>query len=80
MTVKMIKELGRRVGTQKQKLQMFNKEFKNIRNNQTEMRNTITAMKNTLEGISGRVNDAKEQTSELEDRAVGITATEQKKE
>ena len=33
-------------------------------------------MKNTLEGINSRLNDAKEQISELEDRAVEITATE----
>jgi len=42
-------------------LEIFNKEFKNIRNNQTEMKNTLTAMKNTLEGINSRLNDAKEQ-------------------
>ena len=36
-------------------------------------------MKNTLEGIN-RINKAKEQISELEDRVVEITATEQNKE
>ena len=37
-------------------------------------------MKNTLEGIDSRINDAEEQTSELEDRMVKITAMEQNKE
>ena len=37
-------------------------------------------MKNTLEGINSRLNDIEEQISELEDRVVEITATEQKKE
>ena len=31
------------------------------------MNNTITEMKNTLEGINGRINEAEEQVSELED-------------
>ena len=34
------------------------------------MNNTITEMKNTLEGINGRINEAEEQVSELEDRMV----------
>ena len=37
-------------------------------------------MKNTLEGINSRINEAEEQISELEDRVVEITATEQNKE
>ena len=36
-------------------------------------------MKNTLEGINCRLNDKEEQISELEDRVVEITDTEQKK-
>ena len=36
-------------------------------------------MKNTLEGISGRVTEAEEWISELEDRMVEITAEEQNK-
>ena len=44
------------------------------------MNNTITEMKNTLEGINSRINEAEEQRSELEDRMVEITATEQNKE
>jgi len=37
-------------------------------------------MKNTLEGISGRITEAEEWISELEDRMVEITAVEQNKE
>ena len=37
-------------------------------------------MKNTLEGINSRLNKAEEWISELEDRVVEITTTEQKKE
>ena len=44
------------------------------------MKNTITEMKNTLEAISSRINEAEEQSSELEDRVVEITAMEQDKE
>ena len=40
------------------------------------MNNTITEMNNTLEGISSRITEAEEQTSDLEDRMVEITAME----
>ena len=44
------------------------------------MNNTITEMKNTLEGINSRINEAKEQVSELEDRMVEtLTWNRQKK-
>ena len=45
MTVKMIKELGRRMDTQSEKSEIFNKELENIKNNQTELKNTITEIK-----------------------------------
>ena len=37
-------------------------------------------MKHTLEGINSRITEAEEQISELEDRVVEITATEQNTE
>ena len=37
-------------------------------------------MKNTLEGISSRITETEEWTSEPEDRMVEITAAEQNKE
>ena len=43
------------------------------------MNNTITEMKNTLQGIKSRMTEAEEQISDLEDRMVEITATEQNK-
>ena len=44
------------------------------------MNNIITKMKNTLEGINSRVTEAEEQISDLKDRMVEITASEQNKE
>ena len=37
-------------------------------------------MKTTLEGINSRITEAEEQISDLEDKRVEITATEQNKE
>ncbi len=48
MTVKMIKELRRRMDDQSKKLEFFLKRVRPLKNNKTEMRNTITEMKNTL--------------------------------
>ena len=44
------------------------------------MNNTITEMKNTLEGTNITITEAEEQISDLEDRMVEFTATEQNKE
>ena len=44
------------------------------------MNSTITKMKNTLEGINSRITEAEELISDLEDRTVEFTATEQNKE
>ena len=44
------------------------------------MNNTVTEMKNTLEGIYSRITEAEEQISDLEDKIVEITTTEQNKE
>ena len=44
------------------------------------MNNTITEMKNTLEGINSKITEAEEWKSDLEDRMVEFTATEQNKE
>ena len=44
------------------------------------MNNTITEMKNTLEGITSRITEAEEWISDLADRMVEITVTEQNKE
>ena len=44
------------------------------------MNNTITEMKNTPQGINSRITEAEEQISDLEDRMVEFTATEQNKD
>ena len=79
MIVKMIKDLGRRMDAQNEKLEVFNNELENIQNNKMKM-NTITEMKNTPGEINSRLNDSEEQTDGLEDNVVQITTTEQKKE
>ena len=60
MIIKMIKEFGRRMNAQREKLEVFNNELANIKNNQTELKNTTTEMKNTLQGINNRLNEAEE--------------------
>ena len=89
MIVKMIQDLRERMGAKTEKRQeMFNKELEELRNKhreelkdrKTEMNNTITEKKNTLEGINSRITEAEEWISDLEDRMVEITATEQNKE
>ena len=55
------------------------KDIEEIKNKQTEMNNTITEIKNTLEGTSRRITESEEQTSQLEDKMVEITAEEQNK-
>ena len=44
------------------------------------MNDTVTEMKNTIEGINSRITEAEEQISDLEDRMVEFTVTEQNKE
>ena len=47
-----------------------------LKNNQPMMNNTINAIKNILEGINNIITEKEEQTLELEDRMVEITAEE----
>ena len=49
---------------------MFTKDLGELENKQTEM-------SNALEGIKSRITEAEEWINDLEDRMVGITATEQ---
>ena len=44
------------------------------------MNNTINEMKNSLEGINSRITEAEERISDLEDKIVEITTTEQNRE
>ena len=44
------------------------------------MNNTITEIKNSLEGINTRITQAEERISDLEDKILEITITEQNKQ
>ena len=81
MIVKMIQGLGKRMEAKIKKVQeMFNKDLEELKNKQTEMNSTITEMKTTREGINSRITEAEERISDLEDRMVEFTATEQNKD
>ena len=67
MIVKMIQDVRNRM----EKMQeMFTKDLEEIKNKQTEMNNI-------LEGINSRITEAEEWISDLENRMVEITASEQ---
>ena len=51
-----------------------------LKSEQTMMNNTISETKNSLEGINCRITEAEERISDLEDKVVEITTTEQNKE
>ena len=71
MIVKMIQDLGKRMEAKIEKMQkMFTKDLEELKNKQTEMNNT-------LKEIHSRTAEAETQINDLEDRMVGITATEQ---
>ena len=78
MLVKMIQNLGNRM----EKIQeTFNKDLEELKSKQTMMNNTINEIKNSLEGINSRITEAEEEwISDLEDKIVEITTTEQNKE
>ena len=77
MIVKMIPNLGNRIGKMQE---TFNKDVEDLKRNQAMMKNTINEIKHTLEGINSRITEAAEQISDLEDKIVEITTTEQNKE
>ena len=77
MIVKMIQNLGNKM----EKIQeTFNKGLEELKSKQTMMNNTVNGIKNSLEGINNRKTEAEEWRSDLEDKTVEITTTEQKKE
>ena len=65
--VKMIQYLGK---TTEKMQEMFTKDLQELKNKQIEINNT-------LEGINSRITEAEGRISDLEDRMVEITATEQ---
>ena len=71
MIVKTIQNLGKRMEVKIEKRQeMFIKDLQELKNKETEMNNI-------LEGINSRITEAEKWISDLEDRMVEITATEQ---
>ena len=77
MIVKMIQNLGNRM---EEIQETFNKDLEELKSKQTMMNNTINKIKNSLEGINSRITEAEERISDLEDKRVEITTTEQNKE
>ena len=76
MIVKMIQNLVNRM----EKIQEAFKDLEELKSKQTMMNNTINEIKNSLEGINSRITEAEEHISDLEDKRVEITTTEQNKE
>ena len=54
MIVKMFKELRRRLNEQSEKLDVFNRELRNINKNRIEMKSAITEMTTSLEVFKTR--------------------------
>ena len=76
MIVKWIQNLGNRM----EKIQeTFNKDLEKLKSKQTMMNNTINEIKISLEGINSRITEAEERISDLEDKIVEITTSEQNK-
>ena len=77
MVIRMLTELGRRMSEHSES---FNKEGENIGKKQLKLKTTITEKKNTLDGIKSRQNDTKEWVSNLKDKVMEITQSEQQRE
>ena len=73
----MIQNLGKRM----EKIQeTFNKDLEELKSKQTMMNNTIHEIKISLEEINSRIMEAEEHISDLVNKIVEITTTEQNKE
>ena len=75
MIVKMIRNLESKMEKMQESI---DKDLEELKNKHTETNNTITEIKNTQEGINSRISEA-ELISELEDKMVEITYSEQNK-
>ena len=68
-------------GNRMQKIQdRFNMDVEKLKTKETMKNNVKNEIKNTLEGINSKMTEAEDQVSELEDKIVEITTTEQNKE
>lgn len=74
----MIKRMLNKVEhTIKELREHFNKKIENVIKNQSEVKNIVTEMKKTLEGTHSRLVNTEEWISDLEDRIVKFTQSEQ---
>ena len=77
MILKMIQNIGNRM----EKIQeMFNKDLEELKRKRTMINNRINEIKNSLKGINSRITKAEEWVSDLEDKIVETTTTEQNKD
>ena len=87
MIVKMIQNLEIKMESQINSLETriekmqerFNKDLEEIKKSQYIMNNAINEIKNTLEGTNGKIREAEDGISEVEDRMVEINESEKKK-
>ena len=59
---------------------ILTKKLENVKQNQSELKTTIPEMKNTIQVINCRLDNTQECISDLEDRIIEITQSEQQKE
>ena len=79
--LKMMWDIGNKLEAKIDILQQtLNKEIQDLKLKQAGMQNTITEIKNSLEATNGRIQEAEEQISKVEDRLVEITDVEEKRE
>ena len=72
--------MNKNLGNGMEKIQeTCNMDLEELKRKQTMMNNTVNELKNSLEGINSRITEAEERISDLEDKILEITTTEQKK-
>ena len=57
----------------------FYTDLEELKNKQREVNKTSAEMKSTLEGINNRLDDTKDQTSDIKNTVVEITKAKRKK-
>ena len=75
MIIRMVQGVRKRGRHKLLNISSISSKRQNLR---TEINNTATEINYILKGINSRITEVKEQTSDLEDRVVEITATKQK--
>ena len=81
MTVKMMQDIGNKLEAKIENLQQtLSKEIKDLKLKQVEMQNAVTEIKSSLDTSNSRIQEPKEQISEVENRLVKIIDAEHKRE